>query len=445
MSRQALERSLPHNIDAEKAVLGSIIVNNENYYRIVEHLEPEDFYLDSHRTVFRHIIELMQNSLAVDLLTLQEALMRQQQLESAGGIAYVAGLMDGIPHLVNVDSYIEIIRGKALLRTLIRESNRTMAAAFDQADAPDAILESAERNLLDISQGRVRSGFVSVGDMQVETQRMLENLYHNRQLVTGVATGFTDLDRLTSGFQPSDLVIIAARPSMGKTALALNIAQQAAIRGGLHVALFSLEMARTQLMIRMLCAESMTDATKVRSGYLSSEELGNLIASLGRIGRAPLYIDDSSAMSIVQMRAKCRRLQQERGLGLVIVDYLQLMSGHGKIENRQQEISSISRGLKSLAKDLRVPVVALAQLSRAPEQRKGDHRPMLSDLRESGSIEQDADIVSFIYREEVYEATDENSGLAEIIIAKQRNGPTGTVKLAYLKQFNKFESLLQGY
>jgi replicative DNA helicase len=340
---------------------------------------------------------------------------------------------------------VGIIRGKALLRALISNANRTMAACFDGGEDPLAVLEAAERSLMDLAQSRVRSGFSAVSDLQAATQSQLENLYTNRQLVTGVATGFTDLDRLTSGFQNSDLVILAARPAMGKTAIALNIAVHAALRENRHVAFFSLEMAKSQLMLRMLCAHSMTDAHKVRTGYLAREDMPRLIEGLATLARAPLFIDDNSMMTIVELRAKCKRLQRERGLGMVVIDYLQLMSGSGKIENRQQEISSISRGLKSMAKDLQVPVIALSQLSRAPEQRTGDHRPMMSDLRESGSIEQDADMVLMLFREEVYKSDETNQGMAELIIAKQRNGPTGTVKLAFLKQFNKFENLLEGY
>ena len=443
MTRETLERQLPHNVDAEKSVLGAILVNNESYYTVVEHLKQDDFYLEAHRTIFRMMSEIINESKAVDLITLQDGLATESLLQSAGGIAYLASLMDGIPHLVNIDHYIHIIREKSLFRQMIHSTNRIMAECFDQSEPAEAILDRAEQALFELSEKRIQDGLVSVKDLESEAHRMLEKLYTERQMVTGVATGFTDFDRMTSGLQPSDLIILAARPSMGKTALCLNIAQHVALRKGAPVGIFSLEMAKAQLLMRVLCAESMVDAHRVRTGYLSKDDFGKLIDTLGQIASAPIYIDDSSSLTVMQMRAKARRLKAEHGLGLVIVDYLQLMSGFGRFENRTQEISGISRGLKALAKELQVPVVALSQLSRAPEQRAGaDHRPQLSDLRESGSIEQDADVVAFIFREEVYKPNEENAGLAELIIAKQRNGPTGTVKLAFQKQYTRFQTLL---
>ena len=445
MSRQTLERSLPHNVEAEKSVLGSVLVNNENYYRVVEFLRIEDFYYDAHRVIFRQMTELMERSRAIDEITMQEELVRASSLESAGGIAYLVGLTEGVPRLVNIDHYIEIIREKSMMRQMISAANKIMSECFDQAEPAEQILDRAEQSLFSLSEKRIRTGFVSIKDLEVPATRLLEKLYKERELVTGTATGFTDLDRMTSGLQKGDLVILAARPSMGKTALALNIAQHVAVRKEQSVGIFSLEMSKEQLLMRFLCAESMVDAHKVRTGYLSKDDFGQLISSLGQVTRAPLYIDDSSTLTVMEMRAKCRRLKAEHGLSLIIVDYLQLMSGYGRVENRVQEISGISRGLKSLAKELEVPVVALSQLSRAPEQRQGDHRPQLSDLRESGSIEQDADLVMFIYREEVYNHDPESEGKADLIIAKQRNGPTGVVKLAFLKQFTKFESRLEDY
>jgi len=445
MSRQVLERSLPSNVDAERSLLGSILVNNENYYRIVEFLRPEDFYLDSHRVIFRNMTGLMENSRAIDLITLQDELLKGASLENAGGIGYLSALLDGIPHLLNIEHYIEIVRDKALLRQMINSASRMMAECFDQAEAADAILDKAEQSLFNLSEHRTKAGFVSVKDMEAETQQLLTRLYEDKEMITGVSTGFTDLDRMTSGFQRGDLVILAARPSMGKTALALNIAEHVALRKGTPVGIFSLEMSKQQLLMRFLCAESLVDAHKVRTGYIGKDDFRQLIDALGAVTRAPLYIDDSSSLTIMEMRAKARRLKAEHGLSLIIVDYLQLMSGYGRVENRNQEISGISRGLKALAKELEVPVIALSQLSRAPEQRQGDHRPQLSDLRESGSIEQDADIVLFIYREEVYKSDEENAGKADLIISKQRNGPIGNVKLAFLKQYTKFENLLEGY
>jgi replicative DNA helicase len=445
MSRQVLERTLPSNVDAERSLLGSVLVNNENYYRIVESLRPEDFYLDAHRIVFRTMTALMEASRAIDLITLQDHLLKNSSLENAGGIGYLSGLLDGIPHLVNIEHYIEIVRDKALMRQIINTASKTMADAFDQAEAADVILDKAEQALFTLSERRTRTGFVSVREMEEDQKRLLTKLYEDKEMITGVSTGFTDLDRMTSGFQPGDLVILAARPSMGKTALALNMAEHVALRKGLPVGIYSLEMSRQQLLMRFLCAESLVDAHKVRTGYIGKDDFRQLIDALAAVTRSPLFIDDSSSLTIMEMRAKARRLKAEHGLSLLIVDYLQLMSGYGRVENRVQEISGISRGLKGLAKELEVPIIALSQLSRAPEQRQGDHRPQLSDLRESGSIEQDADVVLFIYREEVYKQDEENAGKADLIISKQRNGPIGTVKLAFLKQYTKFENLLEGY
>ena len=410
MTREAIERTLPHNIEAEKSVLGSILVNNENYYTVVENLHPDDFYLEGHRTIFRTMSDIVDASRAVDLITLQDELERASLLESAGGIGYLASLLDGIPHLVNIDHYLQLIREKSLFRQLIRSSNQIMSECFEQMDPAEEILDRAEQVLFELSEKRIQTGLVSVKDFQGDAHRLLEKLFTEREMITGVATGFNDFDRLTSGLQASDLVILAARPSMGKTAMALNIAQQVALRMGKPVGIFSLEMSKEQLLMRLLCAEALVDAHRVRTGYLSKEDFGKLIDSLGQIASAPIFIDDSSTLTIMEMRAKARRLKAEHGLGLVMVDYLQLMSGYGRTENRNQEISGISRGLKGLAKELQVPVLALSQLSRAPEQRTGgDHRPQLSDLRESGSIEQDADLVAFIYREEVYKPNEENT------------------------------------
>lgn len=443
MSRQILERTLPQNIEAEKSVLGAILVNNENYYRVVENLRPEDFYLDAHRVIYRHMIELIEHSKAIDLITIQDELFRTSQLESAGGITYLAGLLDGIPHLVNIDHYIDIIRDRSLLRQMINSATKVVAECFDQAEAAEDILDRAEQAVFSLSEKRIKTGFLSVKEMELPATKMLEKLYTEREMITGIASGFVGLDRLTSGLQPSDLIILAARPSMGKTALSLNLAQHIAIHKNLPVGIFSLEMSKEQLLMRMLASEARVDAHKVRTGYLGKEDFRKLIDVLGITTAAPIFIDDSSTLTVMEMRAKCRRLKAEHGLSLIIVDYLQLMSGYGRVENRTQEISGISRGLKALAKELAVPVLALSQLSRAPEQRQGDHKPQLSDLRESGSIEQDADVVMFIYREEVYKPSEENEGLAELIISKQRNGPTGLIKLAFLREFTRFETLLE--
>ena len=444
MAREAIERPLPHNVDAEKSVLGAILVNNENYYAVVENFRQEDLYLEAHRVIFRKMTEILDASKAVDLITLQDELNRSDLLEASGGIAYLASLLDGIPHLVNIEHYVQIIREKSLFRQMIRSANRIMGECFEQTETAEEVLDRAEQALFELSEKRIQSGLVAIKDLEVEAHHLLEKLYTEREMITGMATGFNDFDRLTSGLQASDLVILASRPSMGKTAMALNIAEHVALRKGEPVGFFSLEMSKEQLLMRVLCSEAMVDAHRVRTGYLSKDDFGKLIDSLGRIANAPIFIDDSSALTIMQMRAKARRLKAEHGLGLLVVDYLQLMSGFGRHENRNQEISSISRGLKSLAKELHVPVLALSQLSRAPEQRAGsDHRPQLSDLRESGSLEQDADLVAFIYREEVYKPSEENAGLAELIISKQRNGPIGTVKLVFQHQYTRFQTLFE--
>ena len=444
MAREAIERPLPHNVDAEKSVLGAILVNNENYYAVVENFRQEDLYLEAHRVIFRKMTEILDASKAVDLITLQDELNRSDLLEASGGIAYLASLLDGIPHLVNIEHYVQIIREKSLFRQMIRSANRIMGECFEQSETAEEVLDRAEQALFELSEKRIQSGLVAIKDLEVEAHHLLEKLYTEREMITGMATGFNDFDRLTSGLQTSDLVILAARPSMGKTAMALNIAEHVALRKGEPVGIFSLEMSKEQLLMRVLCSEAMVDAHRVRTGYLSKDDFGKLIDSLGRIAAAPIFIDDSSTLTIMQMRAKARRLKAEHGLGLLVVDYLQLMSGFGRHENRNQEISSISRGLKSLAKELQVPVLALSQLSRAPEQRSGsDHRPQLSDLRESGSLEQDADLVAFIYREELYKPSEENAGLAELIISKQRNGPIGTVKLVFQHQYTRFQTLFE--
>jgi replicative DNA helicase len=444
MARELLERTLPHNIEAEKALLGAILVNNEAYYKIVESILPEDFYLSAHRAIFDHITDLMEQSKIADLVTIQESLHRGSLLESVGGISYLASLLEGIPHLVNIDHYIEIIREKSLLRQMIGATNKIVAECFDQAEDAEEILDRAEQSFFSLSDRRSKAGFSSLRDMELSTSHLLEKLYHDRQMITGLATGFVDLDRMTSGLQPSDLIIVAARPSMGKTALCLNLAQNVAKKYQKSVGMFSLEMSKQQLMLRMLCADARVDAHKVRTGYLGKEDFRKLIDTLGGMAQWPIYIDDSSTLTVMEMRSKCRRLKAEKGLDLIIVDYLQLMSGYGRVENRTQEVSGISRGLKSLAKELNVPVIALSQLSRAPEQRQGEHKPQLSDLRESGSIEQDADLVMFIYREEVYKPDDENlKGKADLIVAKQRNGPIGIVKLAFLREFTAFDNLFE--
>jgi replicative DNA helicase len=440
-----LERKLPHNLEAERSVLGAILLDNQAFHPAIEVVDSADFFLDSHRRIFSRMIALSEENRAIDLITLHEELERAGELEAAGGSAYVSTLVDGVPRVSNVDHYARIVKQKALLRNLINASNNIINQAFEGQEEADEVLDQAEGAIFSLAEERIKVGLLPLRDIARTLD--LDALFERRQHITGLETSFTDFDNLTSGLQPAELIIIAGRPGMGKTALSLNIAQHAAAQLEKPVAVFSLEMAREALLHRMLCAEARVDSHKFRSGFLNREEMRRLTQALGRLAAAPLYIDDSPGLNVLELRAKCRRLQAERGLALIVVDYMQLMSGRGRFENRNQEISSISRGLKALAKEIRVPVIAVSQLSRAPEQRGGDHRPQLSDLRESGSIEQDADVVAFIFRPEVYRDPDtvseEDRGRAELIIAKQRNGPTGKVNLAFLREFTRFENLLR--
>jgi replicative DNA helicase len=435
-----LDRPLPHNLEAERAVLGAILLDGSLINQAVELLKREDFFADSHRRIFEKMILLSETSRAIDHITLQEELTRASELEQIGGMAYVASLLDGAMRTANIEHYAKIIKGKSVLRRLITASNSIIHTCLDQDGEPDEILDEAEKAIFQIAEDRIRTGFVSIAEVARQQLELVEKMAERPQMMTGVPSGFTDLDRLTNGLQPSDLIIIAARPSVGKTALGLTIAQNSSIAAQKTVGVFSLEMTKEALVARMLCSEAHVDAHRLRGGFLNREEWARLAAGLQKLAEARIYIDDTAGISILEMRAKARRLKAEHGLDLLIVDYLQLMRGRGRIESRQQEVSQISRDLKALAKELNVPLIALSQLSRAPETRT-DHRPQLADLRESGSIEQDADLVMFIYREEMYNPTEENAGIAEIIIGKQRNGPTDTVRLAFIKQFTRFENL----
>ncbi len=435
-----LERPLPQNIEAEKAVLGAILLDNALCNQAVELLKRDDFFLDAHRRLFEKMLVLSETARAIDLITLQEELIRAGELDQVGGMAYVASLLDGAVRTSNIEHYARIIKGKSILRRLISAANQIIYTCLDQEANPDEILDNAEQAIFQIADDRVRTGFVSIAEVARRQLELVEQIAERPQMMTGVPTGFTDLDRLTNGLQPSDLIVIAARPSAGKTAFGLSIAQNAAIAAQKVVGIFSLEMTKESLVARMLCSEAHVDAHRLRGGFLNRDEWARLAAGLQKLAEARVFIDDTPGISILEMRAKARRLKAEHGLDLLIVDYMQLMRGRSKTESRQQEVSQISRDLKGLAKELGVPLIALSQLSRAPETRT-DHRPQLSDLRESGSIEQDADLVIFIYREEMYNPTEENAGIAEIIIGKQRNGPTDTVKLAFLKQFTRFENL----
>jgi replicative DNA helicase len=437
--------TLPANVEAERSILGAILLDNLAYNEAAEHLKPEDFSLDSHRRVFTRMVDLAESSRPIDMITLVEELDRRKELEAIGDVGYISGLVDGVPDRPSIEHYIKIVRDKALLRGLIHAANAAIARASDQSDPAEEILNDAESAIFQLSEKRIGRGFMGIQEIVKESFGSVDALLQRGQRITGLATHYTDLDEMTSGFQRSDLIIIAARPSMGKTAFAMNIAENASIEDQKVVGMFSLEMSREALLLRLLCSRARVDSHKMRTGSLWRDDMTKVVNAMEQLAHAPIFIDDTPGISLSEMRAKARRLQQSQGrLDLLIVDYLQLMSGGSRrYENRTQEVSAISRGLKALAKELTVPVVALSQLSRAPESRGGDHRPQLSDLRESGSIEQDADVVAFIFREEVYKQDDPDlQGKAELIIAKQRNGPTGRVNLAFLKNSTRFESML---
>ena len=441
----SLAHSLPANVEAERSILGAIMLDNLAYNEAAEHLKPEDFSLDSHRRIFTRMVDLAESSRPIDMITLVEELDRRKELETIGDVGYVSGLVDGVPDRPSIEHYIKIVRDKALLRGLIHAANAAITRASDQSDPAEEILNDAEAAIFQLSEKRIGRGFMGVQDIVKESFGSVDALLQRGQRITGLATHYTDLDEMTSGFQRADLIIIAARPSMGKTAFAMNIAENASIEDQKVVGMFSLEMSREALLLRLLCSRARVDSHKMRTGSLWRDDMTKVVQAMEQLAHAPIFIDDTPGIALSEMRAKARRLQQSQGkLDLLIVDYLQLMSGGGRrYENRTQEVSAISRGLKALAKELSVPVIALSQLSRAPESRGGDHRPQLSDLRESGSIEQDADVVAFIFREEVYKQDDPDlQGKAELIIAKQRNGPTGRVNLAFLKNSTRFESML---
>lgn len=435
-----LERVPPQNIDAEQSVLGAMLLDRDAIFRVMEFLKPEDFYRESHRLLYQVILELSEDGKPVDLITVTDLLKDKGELEKIGGITYVATLANLVPTAANAEYYARIVEEKALTRSLISLSTRIASRGYENTASAEELLDEAEKSILDLGQRRSSAAFIPVKDILVDTFESLENIYNNRGKVTGVPSGFLELDRLTNGFQKGDLIILAARPSMGKTAMATLVGQHAAVKHQVPVGIFSLEMSKEQLVQRMLCCEAMVDAHKVRTGNLSDEDWGKLSEAARYLSRAPIYLDDTGAATVREMKSKARRLKAERGLGLIVIDYLQLMSGGKRIENRQQEIAEISRNLKGLAKELEVPVLALSQLSRAVESRT-DKRPMMSDLRESGSIEQDADVIMFIYRDEYYNQESEKKGIAEVIIAKQRNGPVGTVELGFFKEFTKFVNL----
>jgi replicative DNA helicase len=439
--------SLPANVDAERSILGAILLDNFAYNQAAEHLRVEDFSLDSHRRIYTRMVDLAESSRPIDMITLIEELERHKDLEAIGDVAYVSSLVEGVPERPSIEHYVKIVRDKALLRGVISAATTAIARASDQSDSAEDVLSDTEASIFQLSEKRIGRGFMGVQEIVRETFGSVDALLQRGQRITGLATHYTDLDEMTSGLQRSDLVIIAARPSMGKTAFVMNIAENASIEDQQVVGVFSLEMSREALLMRLLCSQARVDAHKMRTGSLWQDDTKKVVRAMEQLAHAPIFIDDTPGISLSEMRAKARRLKQSQGrLDLIIVDYLQLMSGGGKrFENRTQEVSAISRGLKAIAKELSVPVIALSQLSRAPESRGGDHRPQLADLRESGSIEQDADLVMFIFREEVYKQDDpELQGRAEIIIAKQRNGPIGRLRMAFLKHCTRFESLAEG-
>ncbi|HTY54646.1 MAG TPA: replicative DNA helicase [Candidatus Binataceae bacterium] len=439
-----LRRVPPQNLEAEESVLGAILLENEAINQAVETLSADDFYREAHRTLFRAMVELSDRNQPVDAITLTDALRAKGKLEEVGGPAYIAELAIRVPTAANVAHYARIVREKAVLRSLASVATDIASGAYDGQSNVDEFLDEAEHRVFEISERRIKPAFHSMQELTRDSLKLIEKLYERKELVTGVPTGFTDLDRITAGLQPSDLIILAARPSMGKTALALNIAAYAATEADprIGVAFFSLEMSKEQLVLRLLCSEARVDSAKARAGYLGERDFPKLAQAAARLSEAPIFIDDSSDISPIVLKAKCRRLIREREskLGLVIVDYLQLMRSSRPGESREKEISEISRSLKAMAKELKLPVIALSQLNRQVETRP-DRRPLLADLRESGAIEQDADVIAFIYRDEVYKGKESKvPGTAEVIVAKQRNGPTDTATLTYLREYTRFES-----
>lgn len=432
----------PQNLEAEQAVLGAMMLEPEVGSSVFEMLQPEDFYRDNHRLIFSAIRDLFEKGEPIDLVSVAEILRQQGRLEQVGGIAAISAIARSVPSVANVEYYSKLVTEKALLRQLIRATSSILERGYEPGEEARVLLEEAEKMILDLSRRRVKDGFSFIRDVLLETFEKIEYLYANKGNLTGVPTFFTELDRMTSGWQPSDLVIIASRPSMGKTAMVLNMAQNAAVRAKVPVAIFSLEMSKEQLVQRMLCGEAMVDQQRVRTGELLDTDWPKLTRAVGPLSDAPIFIDDTVGITLVELRSKARRLKVEHNLGLIVIDYLQLLSvGKGKkTENRQQEVAQISRTLKGLARELKVPVVALSQLNRGVEQRQ-NKRPIMSDLLESGAIEADADVISFIYRDEYYNHDTEKKGIAELIIAKHRNGPVGTVELGFLKEFTKFVNL----
>ena len=430
----------PQDIEAEQAVIGSMLTDQDAVSSAIETLKPEDFYREDNKIIYEAILNIYNRAEPIDIITLKAELSSMNKLEAVGGLEYIAVLPDKVPTTANVDRYIKIVEEKAMLRNLIKTANEILNMGYEPTEERERVMDLAEKKIFDVMQKKSQKGYTPIKDVLVESFAKLEELYNQKQHVTGVPTGFIDLDRMTAGLHGSEFILIAARPAMGKSAFALNIGAYAATRANIPVAIFSLEMAKDQVANRILCSEALVDSNAVRTGELTDEDLSKLAETSGELSQAQIFIDDTAGISVMEIRAKCRKLKLEKNIGLVIIDYLQLVQGSGKTSSREQEIAEISRSLKILAKEIEVPVIALSQLSRAVEARP-DHRPMLSDLRESGSIEQDADIVMFLYRDDYYNEDSEKKNQAEVIIAKQRAGSTGTVDLAWLGQYTKFANL----
>ncbi|QHE54135.1 replicative DNA helicase [Pontibacillus sp. HMF3514] len=439
------DRTPPHNIEAEQAVLGAIFLEPQAIATASEVLLPEDFYRASHQRIYEVMTKLSEKGEPIDLVTVTTALSNQSVLDEVGGVSYLSDLANSVPTAANIEYYTKIVEEKSILRRLIKTATNIVTSGYSDEGEVESVLNEAEKSILEVAQSKDSGRFKNIKDVLIDVYDNIEQLHNNDEEVTGVPTGFRDLDQITSGFQKNDLIIVAARPSVGKTAFALNIAQNVAVTAQENVAIFSLEMGADQLVMRMLCAEGNINAQKLRTGSLEEEDWGKLTMAMGSLSNAGVFIDDTPGIKVNEIRSKCRRLKQEHGLGMILIDYLQLIQGNGNSkENRQQEVSEISRALKGLARELNVPLIALSQLSRGVEGRQ-DKRPMMSDIRESGSIEQDADIVGFLYRDDYYDQESEKQNIIEIILAKQRNGPVGTVELAFVKEYNKFVDLDHRY
>ena len=437
-----LKKAPPQSGEAEKTVLGGILLNNKNLNVVLSIISPEDFYKDSNRRIIEKITSLVDKGKPVDVVTLSEELQKEGALDEVGGASYVSSLMDGVPKSLNIEFYAQIIKEKSLLRQLILSSAKIISSSYEQREDADQLLDEAQASIIEVAEQRVKPGFVPVGSLTSPTLDMIKALHDRKETVTGIPTGFRDLDSLTSGFHASEFIVVAARPSMGKTALCLNISQYAGLKTDYSVGFFSLEMAKEQVMIRLLCAEAQLDLKKVRTGFIGERDFEKLKLSAEALSRSKIFIDESPALTVMEMKAKARRLKMEQNLDVVFIDYIQLMRPGGRFENRTQEMSYISRSLKELAKEIKIPVVGISQLSRAPEKGRREPIPQLSDLRESGAIEQDADVVVFIYRPEFYHPDDESiRGIADVNVAKQRNGPTGKINLAFIREYARFADM----